>query len=333
MGLKQECMDMIRLITDPLVEKDDLYEYEINEDSCIGFCLEIREDEYSCFCCDCEQYKQCNRNKMVHIKTDIELMSPVLADEINWYFVFGKKEEYAELQGKIHYINTHEELVSTMKEYKKKIEEFKDGYADFGKRYSDFMEYAKEFAEQIKAEHDFFKIINSEILPIVMHWDYRNDHEWGEKTFTAGDFLTHGKQSVMNIYCSMGADIEDIKQRIRHEILHYCLFMAGLKNGDEEAIFHYLCGLYDAHAYKEMTEGEQDLYNKFLKVKKIIESEKSFTDEEKKSAINLFVDAIGTRCEDMDSESYISKAELFERILCSESVNLTDDRKVEAVAV
>lgn len=137
----------------------------------------------------------------------------------------------------------------------------------------------------------------------------------------------------MNIYCSMDADTEDIKQRIRHEVLHYCLFMVGLKNGDEEAIFHYLCGLYDAHAYKEMTESEQDLYNKFLKVKKIIENDKSFADEEKKGAINLFADAIGTKREDMDSESYISKAELFERILCSESVNLSDDRKVDAVAV
>ena len=333
MDLKQECIDMIKLITDPLAEKDDLYEYEINEDSCIGFCLETGEDDYSYFFGDCEQYKQCNGSKVVHIKTDIELTSPTLADDVYWYFVFGREEEYKELQGKIHYINTHEELVSVMKEYKKRIEEFKDGYADFGNRYTDIMEYAKEFAEKIKAEHDFFKIINSEILPIVMHWDFRNDHEWGEKTFTAGDFQTHGKQSVMNIYCSMDADTEDIKQRIWHEVLHYCLFMVGLKNGDEEAIFHYLCGLYDAHAYKEMTESEQDLYNKFLKVKKIIENEKSFTDEEKKSAINLFADAIGTKREDMDSESYISKAELFERILCSESVNLTDDRKVEAVAV
>lgn len=331
MDLKQECIDMIRLITDPLAEKDDLYEYEINEDSYIGFCLETKEDDYSCFCCDCEQYKECNRSKIVHIKTDIELISPVLADDSNWYFVFGREEEYMELQGEIHYINTREELVSVMKGYKKRIEEFKDGYAGFGERYSDIMEYAKRFAEQIKAEHDFFKVINPEILPIVMHWDYRNDHQWGGNTFTGGDFQTCGKQSVMNIYCSMDADTKDIKQRIRHEILHYCLFMVGLKNGDEEAIFHYLCGLYDARAYKEMTEGEQDLYDKLLKVKGIIKNEKSFTDEEKKSAINLFVDTIGTKHEDMGSESYLSKAMLFERILCSESVASDYDRRKEAV--
>ncbi|RKI36935.1 hypothetical protein D7V86_24555 [bacterium D16-51] len=331
MDLKQECIDMIKLITDPLAEKDDLYEYEINEDSHVGFCLETGEDDYSCFCCDCEKYKQCNRSRIVYIKTDIELTSPGLADDTNWYFVFGREEEYKELQGKIHYINTHEELVSVMKEYKKRIEGFKDGYADFGERYSDIMEYAKRFAAQIKAEHDFFKVVNSEIMPIVMHWDYRNDHEWGGNTFTAGDFQTCGKQSVMNIYCSMGAETEDIKQRIRHEILHYCLFMAGLKNSDGDAVFHYLCGLYDAHAYKDMSGDEQDLYNKLLKVKEIIENEKSFTDEEKKGAINLFVDAIGTKHEDMDSESYLSKARLLEHILCSESVALDYDRRKEAV--
>lgn len=333
MDLKQECIDMIRLITDPLAEKDDLYEYEINEDSCIGFCLETGEDDYSCFCCDCEKYKQCNRSRMVYIKTDIELTSPCMADDCCWYFVFGKEEEYKALQGKIHYINTHEELVSIMKEYKKRIEEFKDGYADFGNRYSDIMEYAKEFAEQIKLEHNFFRIINPEILPIVMHWDYRNDHEWGEKTFTAGDFQTHGKQSVMNIYCSMDAGTEDIKQRIRHEILHYCLFMAGLKNSDEDAIFHYLCGLYDAHAYKEMAEEEQDLYNKLLKVKQIIEDEKTFTDEEKKNSINLFVDAVGTKQEDMDNEHYISTAELLRRILCCENKIMVNGVKREAVSI
>ena len=268
---------------------------------------------------------------MVHIKTDIGLISPALADDINWYFVFGKKEEYKELQGKIHYINTHEELVFVMKEYKKKIEEFKDGCADFGGRYDDIMEYAKEFTEKIKAEHDFFNIINSEILPIVMHWDYRNDHKCGEKTFAAGDFQVHGKQSIMNIYCSMDADIEDIKQRVRHEILHYCLYMIGLKNGDEEAIFHYLCSLYDAGAYKEMPENEKDLYNKFLKVKKIIEVDKSSSDKEKTSIVNFFLEMVGTKKENMDSESYVSKVGLFERLLCSKYSVLIGDEIKEAV--
>lgn len=38
--------------------------------------------------------------------------------------------------------------------------------------------------------------------------------------------------------------------------------MSNMKYLDDDAIFHYLCGIYDAHAYKEMGEEEQKLYNK-----------------------------------------------------------------------
>ena len=40
--------------------------------------------------------------------------------------------------------------------------------------------------------------------------------------------------------------------------------MSGLKYSDDNAIFHYLCGIYDAHAYKEMGEEEQGLYDKLI---------------------------------------------------------------------
>ena len=322
MTLKQECIDMIKLITDPLAEKDDMYEYEISEDSCIGFCLEKGEDDYSCFCYDCEKLDKCSRSRIVHINVDIELASPALADDACWYFVFGRKEEYKELSGKIHYINTRSQLMEVMKAYKKRIEYFKDGYADFGKRYSDIMDYAKEFTEKIKAEHDLFKIINQDILPIVMHWDYRKDHDWNKNVFTGGDFHFYGKQSVMNIYCSMDADTEEIKQRVRHEILHYCLAVAGLKSSDDEAVFHYLCGLYDANAYMEMTEDEQNLYERFLKAKNIIENNNHFSDEDKKNAVTLLTGMIATKQGDMDREIYKNKAKLLESILSLENTDV-----------
>lgn len=324
MTLKQECIDMIKLITDPLAEKDDMYEYEINENSCIGFCLEKGEDDYSCFCYGCEKLDQCSRSRMIHINVDIELTSPVLADDAYWYFVFGRKEEYQELRGKIYYINTHTQLMNAMKAYKKKIEDFKDGYADFGKRYSDIMDYAKEFTEKIKEEHDIFKIIHSDILPVVMHWDYRKDHDWNKNVFVGGDYHVYGKQSVINIYCSMDADTENIKQRVRHEILHYCLAVAGFKSGDNEAVFHYLCGLYDADAYMQMTEDEQSLYERFLKAKNIVENNKQFSDEDKKNIITFLVSMIAVKQEDMKSEIYKSKEKLLASILSLENANVCD---------
>lgn len=40
--------------------------------------------------------------------------------------------------------------------------------------------------------------------------------------------------------------------------------MSDMKYSDDNAIFHYLCGIYDAHAYKEMGGEEQKLYNKLV---------------------------------------------------------------------
>ena len=59
-------------------------------------------------------------------------------------------------------------------------------------------------------------------------------------------------------------DIDKTKQNIRHELLHYFLYMSDMKYKDDNAIFHYLCSLYDAYAYKKMEEDEQKAYNRLV---------------------------------------------------------------------
>lgn len=61
-------------------------------------------------------------------------------------------------------------------------------------------------------------------------------------------------------------DIEKTKQNIRHELLHYFLYMSDMKYSDDAAVFHYLCGVYDACAYKKMGDEEQVLYDKLVVV-------------------------------------------------------------------
>ena len=127
------------------------------------------------------------------------------------------------------------------------------------------MEYAKEFGETLRREYSFFENINTDILPIVFHTDFAKDSE-GKTNYTrAGDFCFKGKQNVINTYYCMD-DKEVTKQNIRHELLHYFLYMSDMKYLDDDAIFHYLCGIYDAHAYKEMGEEEQALYDKLVVV-------------------------------------------------------------------
>lgn len=107
--------------------------------------------------------------------------------------------------------------------------------------------------------------MSTDILPIVFHVGFAKDSEGKTNYSKRGNFTSVGKQNMINVYYCMD-DIEDTKRNIRHEILHYFLYMSDLKHSDDVAIFHYLCGIYDANAYKEMGEEEQVLYDKLVVV-------------------------------------------------------------------
>ena len=125
------------------------------------------------------------------------------------------------------------------------------------------MVYAKEFGETLRKEYRFFECISTEMLPIIFHTDFAKDGEGKTNYAKRGNFTSIGKQNIINVYYCMD-DIEDTKRNIRHELIHYFLYMSDMKYFDDVAIFHYLCGIYDAHAYKEMGDEEQGLYNKLI---------------------------------------------------------------------
>lgn len=155
--------------------------------------------------------------------------------------------------------------MNEMSQFKKEIELYKDYYAEFGEKYIDFMEYAKEFGETLRKDYSFFENVSTDILPIVFHTDFARDGEGKINYSKRGNFTSIGKQNMINVYYCMD-DLEDTEQNIRHELLHYFLYMCDMKHSDDVAIFHYLCGIYDANAYKEMGEEEQGLYDKLVMV-------------------------------------------------------------------
>lgn len=254
MSLKQECIDIINLITEPL-KKDEYDLYEIETDSIRDICELTGEDITYGDCFDCEHYGDCTYKKRV--KVDVAFWDYA---DFQRNYVFAKKPSVSK---GICYINNRKQLMAEMSQFRKEIEIYKDYYAEFGEKYIDFMEYAKEFAEMLRQEYSFFENMSTDILPIVFHTDFAKDNE-GKTNYTKnGDFCFKGKQNVINTYYCM-EDVKRTKQNIRHELLHYFLYMSGMKYSDDNAIFHYLCGIYDAHAYKEMGEKEQKLYDKLI---------------------------------------------------------------------
>jgi hypothetical protein len=256
MSLKQECIDIINLITEPL-KQDEYDQYEIETDSIRDICELIGEDVTYGDCFECEHCGDCQYKK--HIKVDVSFWDYA---DFQRNYVFAKKPSVSK---GICYINNRKQLMAEMSQFKKELETYKDYYAGFGEKYSDLMEYAKEFGEKLRQEYSFFEDINTDILPIVFHTGFAVNKDKSTDYATEGNFVSRGRQNVINVYYCMG-DIGNTKRNIRHELLHYFLCMSGMKHSDDDAIFHYLCGIYDAHAYKEMGEEEQGLYDKLVVV-------------------------------------------------------------------
>lgn len=254
MSLKQECINIINLIIEPL-KKDEYDLYEIETDSIRDICELSGEDVTYGECFDCEHYGDCTYKERV--KVDVSFWDYA---DFQRNYVFAKKPSVSK---GICYISNRKQLMDEMSQFKKEIEIYKDYYAEFGEKYSDFMKYAKEFGEKLRQEYSFFENMNTDILPIVFHTDFAKDNEGKTDYETKGNFVSRGKQNMINTYYCMD-DIERTKQNIRHELLHYFLYMSDMKYSDDNAIFHYLCGIYDAHAYKEMGEEEQGLYDKLI---------------------------------------------------------------------
>jgi hypothetical protein len=255
MTLKQEFIDMLEVVTgdNDYFENDDCY---IETDSYRSICELTGEDETYSICQDCDSYiKDCQHKKQIKVDITFGIYSE---KEHNYTFC----KEQSEVKG-LTYIGNRKKLLEEIKSIKNKIEESREYYAAFGLRYNEVIEYATQFAEQLKKDYSFFGCIDTNILPIVLHLNFAHTKNHQIDWRLGGSFVCNGEQNIIVIYNCMD-DIEAIKRNVRHELIHYFLYVCGLKYLDDDAIFHYLCNQYDALAYKTMGEEEQKLYDELI---------------------------------------------------------------------
>ena len=109
--------------------------------------------------------------------------------------------------------------------------------------------YAYTFWEQL-AKEIFCWTINAKSLPIFfkpiddIFQDNSNGHISNQKMDSGIEIVT----LTVNLHKACGLDI--LQRTIRHELLHFGLFISDLKNTDFDAVFKILCELYDANFYK-----------------------------------------------------------------------------------
>lgn len=251
MSLKQEFIDMVRLITEPLEAESEYERYCLEVDPMVDVCELDGSDVTYIECDDCENQQDCTSRK--YVRVDVSFTD---YGDCNRLYVFNKKPP---VDKGVRAIWNRKQLMREIFDLKKELEMTKDYYATFGSRHTELLQYAKEFAEGLKRDFTFFLPLNENVLPIVFHLDSIKNEKGEERHNTGGNVLPYGLQSTINV--SYNEDIEQTKSTIRHEILHYGLYVCGMKFYDNEAVFHFLCNKYDAHAYQEMPESEKKLYD------------------------------------------------------------------------
>lgn len=278
MSLKQECIDMFHLIFKGSEDYDD---YDIEENTGVFLCPKNDYKDTDVLISDC--YEQCPTKKNCTkelVKTDLSIFVPYWAGDEDGgtiYINFNKKPKNEQYRNTIRYINNRKQLIEFMYEMKQRVDETKNAYAEYAEKIIELRKYGQDFLSQLQADYPVFKDIKPE-LPIVFD-DFEKD-ENGEYVYdTGGDFvIINNVQLIIHIY-DCWRDIETLKRTVRHEILHYVLFMISVNNSDDGGLFHYFCNKYDAHGYKEMPEKEQKIYETMMKstdedVSKLLESVK-----------------------------------------------------------
>lgn len=261
---------MIQLIAPNINDESYDEDYTIEQDFTMIICDVSGKDVTYDGCLDCEHCNDSiNCKHRAYKKVDIYLWSG--CDECRSY-VFNSKMKKAIYSNSIRCINNRKQLISEMSMLKKQFDYYRDAYAEYAQRLEEYKKYITEFVDLITDDFSAFSKINKDMIPVVFCSNYRNDHDWNNKeTWVSGDFNTNGLQTIIHIYSSWDNDMEDVKIRIRHEIIHYlvwCINPYGRWHKDDSGVFYYFCNLYDAGAYKKMDEVNLKVYEELKKYSK-----------------------------------------------------------------
>ena len=129
--------------------------------------------------------------------------------------------------------------------------------------YNDALAYAEDFFryDMLRAfpmQRDGFSM-NSTILPITFITD-----GW-EGGNINGLFSVLGHQAVIHVLLQESELTEELKQEIRHEIIHYTLWLAGLPHDDDSAEFWAVAVAYDAMPYDIPSGKAKEYFDAFIK--------------------------------------------------------------------
>lgn len=133
--------------------------------------------------------------------------------------------------------------------------------------------YAVEFWKQLVSYIDIAHfIVHDDILPIHCFWDMEEIVEAvknGRNTKVTGGMVHYRKNQAViriGINCDNDRLNQKLKRTIRHELIHYVLWMMDKSWKDDELDFWCYCYVFDANAYMPLNESDKNKYEIFKKV-------------------------------------------------------------------
>lgn len=134
------------------------------------------------------------------------------------------------------------------------------------------LEYGTDFFEDI-CRMDI-KTIENKILPLCFYNqmdEFLYSLDIGDRMAIRGGFCHAGdKQAYIRIGIDTTNSIlnKNFKQIIRHEIIHYYLWLVDLPFDDNSLEFWCMCYAFDAGAYEELEYDDEEYYEKFVELYK-----------------------------------------------------------------
>lgn len=168
----------------------------------------------------------------------------------------------------------------------------------------------KNVLERYKIVHDYSKEVWSEMLnkcftslikvdKLPLYISEKLLGKNGEK-YTLGRVSNiepnNKKIIVIEISINPVLDLEEIKETIRHELIHFGLIISDLKSDDNSAVFNLLCEVFDAPSSPDnLLDNELQLYTEFKET--FITRYKQINDITSATKFNLFITALGDKKE------------------------------------
>lgn len=134
------------------------------------------------------------------------------------------------------------------------------------------LEYGEEFFKEICAcsmSTDTCYFINDKVIPLscfnIMDeylYAVENDLDYAVQ---GGFVKAWKKQAYIRIGIDTGNSIlnKNLKKTIRHEIIHYCLWVLDLPFEDNSLEFWCLCYVFDGGAYEKLSSKNKEYYDLF----------------------------------------------------------------------